>query len=484
VPASHTTTDPRNRVRQAPHTARNRCISPFRLFVRLVHAAVLAGLAIFALHVGVLLLTAVHPPPLDTPPSAAATPPCSSIICQYGSSWADTRPPIVTARLDGLPQDIGRAHAFLLRPRMMENETALWSVFRQRVPSLALRTLVLDIARLRFRGIDATYPYDHRVELTAMAAALSPDPLAVEIPTYQRLLYLNALYDVALSFEGSPLVGCTTVAIAGDPVASSHPLLARNFDFETHDVFDLGKAILVFSQDRAIPVLSVAWPGLLGVVTGMNAEGVGIVVHGARAGRISRLGEPVPVTVRDALSVARDTREAVAFIARRNPMVSHMLLVADANGTFAIVERVPDEPAFVRWATGRIALTNHLEGPFASSDANLRVRARTSTLARRARADELLEALPRVITPADLAAILRDRALVGGTPLPPGDRRAIDAGIATHGVIMDLQERRIWVSEGPHLDGRFLGFSLAELLRDPDGARFDAVSHALPARTP
>lgn len=452
--------------------------------MRLVRAAVFAVLAIFALHVGVLLLTTVHPPSRDIPPPGSVAPPCSSTVCRFGSSWADTRPPIVTARLDGLPPALGQAHASLLRPQMVDNETALWSVFRQRVPSLAIRTVVLDVARLRFRGIDTLYPFDRRIELASMAAALSPDPFAAEIPTYQRLLYLNALYDVALSFEGSPLVGCTSVAVAGDPVPSSHPLLARNFDFETHDVFDRGKAILVFSQHHAIPVLSVAWPGLLGVVTGMNAEGVGIVVHGARAGRISRLGEPVPVTIRDALSLARDTREAVAYVARRNPMVSHMLLVVDANGTVAIVERVPDAPAFVRWATGRIALTNHLEGPFASSDANLRVRARTSTLARRARADELLEALPRVITPADLAAILRDRALVGGTPLPPGDRRAIDAGIATHGVIMDLQERRIWVSEGPHLDGRFLGFSLAELLRDPDGARFDAVSHALPARTP
>ena len=28
--------------------------------------------------------------------------------------------------------------------------------------------------------------------------------------TFQRFVYLNALYDISLSFEGSPLIGCTT----------------------------------------------------------------------------------------------------------------------------------------------------------------------------------------------------------------------------------------------------------------------------------
>ena len=41
-----------------------------------------------------------------------------------------------------------------------------------------------------------------------------------------------------------------------------------------------------------------------------------------------------------------------------------------------------------------------------------------------------------------------------------------DALIATHGVVMDATARALWVSEGPHLAGRFLRFDLARLL-DP-----------------
>jgi hypothetical protein len=56
--------------------------------------------------------------------------------------------------------------------------------------------------------------------------------------------------------------------------------------------------------------------------------------------------------------------------------------------------------------------------------------------------------------------------------LPLGDRRAIDALIATHGVVMDTGSRMLWVSESPHLLGRFVGFSLDELLAaDHDPSR-------------
>jgi hypothetical protein len=53
--------------------------------------------------------------------------------------------------------------------------------------------------------------------------------------------------------------------------------------------------------------------------------------------------------------------------------------------------------------------------------------------------------------------------------LPLGDRRAIDALIATHGVVMDPQHKTIWVSQSPHLLGQFVAFPLEELARAAAG---------------
>jgi hypothetical protein len=78
------------------------------------------------------------------------------------------------------------------------------------------------------------------------------------------------------------------------------------------------------------------------------------------------------------------------------------------------------------------------------------------------------------VTPLAAAQLLRDRAAADGSPLPLGDRRAINALIATHGVIMQTGPRILWVSESPHLLGHFRAFDLRRLL-SPD---YDPASDA------
>ena len=112
----------------------------------------------------------------------------------------------------------------------------------------------------------------------------------------------------------------------------------------------------------------------------------------------------------------------------------------------------------------KAATTNHLEGPGAEDKKNLAVRAKTSTLPRRSRADELLARLPARLSTReavdDAIQLLRDRKGLGDQDLPLGDRSAINALIATHGVVMDTKQRVLWVSESPHLLGRFVAFDL------------------------
>ena len=433
-----------------------------RLLSTIARVVVLTLMAIAAVHVLIALTTLPSPPML--PASAPST---------HEASWFRDRGGILQVQLSGTPDAIGRSHALLLRASMRENEEALWSVFREMIPAAPLRDLVLDFARLRFSGLDRRLGYARRLEIAAAADAFQPDPFAHELPTYQRFLFLNALYDVSLSFEGSPVVGCSSVVFSGARTRDGHTLLGRNFDFETHPVFDRGKAVLLFAENGKIPVLSVAWPGLAGVVSGLNAEGVAAVVHGGRASSPSSAGEPVLITIREALANASNVDDAVAWIRTRAPMVSHIVLLADASGAMVAVERAPGRPVHLRRGSEAIALTNHFEGPLADDPANLRVLANTSTRARRARLDELIEARQHGVTPADVRAVLRDRRAPGGEALPIGDRRAIDADIATHGVVMDLNARKIWVSQGPHLRGAFVLFDLRRWLADSEGMRED-----------
>jgi len=430
-------------------------------------------LALLALACGCLLShrlivwsTRMLPPEVSVATCASSAEPGHPDVVRIERDYARHRGKIWEVALSGSPEEIGAHHALLLRSEMLANEAALWSKLEQLVPSAWARLVVFDIARLRFRNIDLLMSDAHRREIAATADAMQPDPWSSRIPSYQRMVYLHSLYDVSLSFEHSPLIGCTSFALNGARTNGGHTLLARNFDFEAGDIFDEHKAVFVVHEVGRLGYASVAWPGLIGVVTGVNEAGVALVVHGARAKKSEASGEPLVHTMRDVLGLAHSTEEAIAILRARGAMVSHMVMVADASGDAAVVERAPGVAPWVRRGTDQLAVTNHFEGPLASDPQNRWVERETSTLARRARLDELLGAMVPRADVADAIALLRDQRAPGGAELPRGDRRAIDAQIATHAVVIDATERIMWVSEGPHLAGRFVRFDVGRLLRN------------------
>ena len=67
------------------------------------------------------------------------------------------------------------------------------------------------------------------------------------------------------------LPGLMTSATAPDATTDGHAIFARAFDFEAAEVFDREKVVFLVHEDGKIPFASVAWPGFVGVVTGMNA---------------------------------------------------------------------------------------------------------------------------------------------------------------------------------------------------------------------
>jgi isopenicillin-N N-acyltransferase like protein len=428
---------------------------------------VLAAVALFfpAAHFGITCGTHMTPPAISAPRREVQVATDDPTRRSFGASWARKRGRINEVRLVGDPVESGTAHSMLLRDEQVQIETDLHQQFSHYVPWTLARWLIVDMARLRFRDLDQTMGERWRLEIAAQAASFGPDPFSSMMPTYQRFVFLHALYDIMLSFERSPLVGCTSFVIGSEIGADGHTLVGRNFDFEGPEVLDQRKAVFLVLEPGRIPYASVSWPGFVGSATGMNAEGLAIVIHGARAGEARPRGEPVAQTVRDLLGRADSTRAAVALLAGRDPMVPHMLLIADATGETAVVERVPGEPPFVRWRQGEtFALTNHLEGPDAHDARNRQVMKVTSTLARRRRLDELLAALGPGVTVSNAIDILRDKRAAGGGELPLGHRSALDALIATHSVVMDTTARELWVSEGPHATGRYLRFRLRELL--------------------
>ncbi|HEY6462375.1 MAG TPA: C45 family peptidase [Polyangiaceae bacterium] len=431
----------------------------------IVLAIVLLG-ALPVGHLAIVATTSIAPPPIAVPPESGA------------HAWSRTRAGLHEVYLEGTAEQIGATNARLLRTPMIASEGAIWRDFERLVPWWVARVGIEDYSRLRYRHVDAGVPDARRRELAAQALAFAPDPFAARMPTYQRMLFLSALYDISLPLEHSPIIGCTSFAIPG---AAGHELVGRAFDFEGGDQFDRDKVVYLVREDGAIPFASVAWPGFVGVVTGMNADGVVAVVHGARAGEPDTAGIPVAFSLREALAHGHTAAEAAAILRGQSVMVSHIVFVADGTGDVEIVERAPGVAATVRTSHGGGWVTNAFEGPLASDPKNLRVKATTTTDDRAARVEELVRTAPPEASPAEALAILRDHVCARDAACALGDRRSIDGLIATHGIVADATAHVLWVSVGPHLSGEFVAVPLDDVFRPGDDPDADPPPLTLPA---
>jgi hypothetical protein len=338
----------------------------------------------------------------------------------------------------------------------------MFDEFHKYVPSRVAQTLIRLGVMLRYRHLGALLPPERQLELAGLAAG-GVDLHADFLPLYHRMVFYHALHDITQTLEHSPLLGCTAFAAAGRGTKDGHLLIGRNFDFEGPEIFDRDKVVLFFHPRGKIPFASVAWTGMTGVVTGVNAEKIYVSINAARTDDPGQVGIPVEVLLRQILENARSIKDVVAQV-RAPVLVPDLYLVGDGKtGEAVVIERSPTRLEVRRLdpATGWLALTNHALTPaFAGDVRNDRLERYTTSRARYDRLVELLKRDAGQLDPAGVLTVLRDKRGVGDQPLGLGNRNALDAIIATHSVVLDATDMVLWVGAGPHETGRYVAFDL------------------------
>jgi tetratricopeptide (TPR) repeat protein len=385
-----------------------------------------------------------------------------------GESWMEWRDGIWRLRLTGDPRMMGHSHGLLAGAVTHRIERHMAQLMDSYVTSPGRRWLVENAVRWRFRQLPENLPPSRLVELAAFSRTVGDIGTYREQP-FQRLVYYHALHDMTQRMDGSPLVGCSAFAVWGKQSGNGHLVVGRNFDFEGGEIFDREKAVLAFHTPGRIPFVSVAWPGMAGVVTGINAKRLYVSLNAARTDDPLVPGIPMAFLVREILEEASDIKEAVAVIKRHQVMVAEALLIADGKTPEAVVVELSPRTLAVRRApAGVLAVTNHLlDSKFKGDAANNRLRRYTTSEVRHQRLSQLLKRFGGRIDVRTAAMILRNRSGMNDEPLGLGHRDAIDGLIATHGVVADLTDMILWVSRGPHLLGQFVALDLRPLFSIP-----------------
>ncbi|MDW8283974.1 MAG: C45 family peptidase [Myxococcales bacterium] len=432
------------------------------MVVAVVGGGLLLGYAAF------LRLTRIVPPALPAGASTSGELTVHGARVSFGASWVSRERGIWEYHLSGEPFEMGLAHGRLGNRLLMETDDYMFAEFRRYVPSRLARFAIRLGVLFQHRHLTDHIPLRLQQEMLGLSLGYI-DRYEDFLPAYHRTVLYHALHDITQTLERSPLIGCTAFAATRAATLSGHLILGRNFDFEGPPIFDRDKAVLFFRPRGRIPFASVAWTGLMGVVTGLNAEGIFVSVNAARTQDRGQEGIPVELLLREVLERARSLQEAIDLLRQHPVLVPDLYLIGDGKtGEAVVVERSPTRLE-VRRGGELLPLTNHgLSQPFVADRENERLRRRTTSGARMARLEELLRQHRGAISPAIAVDILRDRKGAGGVPLGLGNRNAIDALIATHSVVADATALILWVGAGPHASGRYIAFDLRRELRGED----------------
>ena len=376
--------------------------------------------------------------------------------------------------LEGDPYALGFYNVLLTTQLLRRQEDTLLDLLFgfARGPGRAM--VIRELSLLYLTGIGAYLTPAERQEILGLTHG-SADPFPDLGPRYTRLTAYHAIHELSQRFAtDNPSVGCSLMAVGSARSIDGHALLARNFDFEGGEVFDLDKMVLAVKPRSGFGFVSVAWAGMAGVVSGINEAGLVIVINAGASREYRRVGAPTSLLVRRALERAATLEEAVAVLTEEPRFVTDIIGLAEASGRVAVLELLPE--SFALRTDDLLVATNHLESPGLSDDpTNLAQMRRTTTVPRHQRLEAIAtldhatdgpRRIPLSFGVDELLTVLRDRyAHAGQRLLPLGHRHALDALIATHSVIFDATARRIWVSEGPHTLGPYHGYDVRALVR-------------------
>ena len=285
---------------------------------------------------------------------------------------------------------------------------------------------------------------------------------------YERQLNYHSAHDLGHAMQDYMLVGCSSFATWGTQSADSSLLIGRNFDFYVGDAFAENKQVAFYVPEQGYRFASVGWPGMIGVLSGMNETGLTVTINAAKSAVPTGSATPISILTREILQYAATIDEAFAIAQKRETFVSESILIGSAkDGKTAIIEKSPEKTVlFTGKEANRLICTNHYQSEEFSKDERNMENIRTSDSPYRfARLTELInEDLPIDVSKA--ASILRDHKGLQNTDLGLANEMAINQFIAHHSVIFQPEKRLMWVSTSPWQCGKYVAYDLNKIFKD------------------
>jgi len=368
--------------------------------------------------------------------------------------------------LEGSPFEIGVAGGKLTKELIYNQEEAFVEKIREMVPSESYLNFLKYFIGFFNRDIDEYILPEYQEEIYGISFSAS-EKFDFIGTNYERMLNYHGAHDIGHALQDLMLVGCTSFA-ANIGFADSSLILGRNFDFYINDAFAEDKIVCFVNPDKGHQFAFVTWASFIGVVSGMNAEGLTVTINAGKSDLPSKAATPISLLAREILQYAGNIEEAIAIAGKRKTFVAESLLIGSAADNKAvIIEKSPTKLGVYQTQNNFLVCSNHFQSEaFVDDKENLDHILESASLNRQERAEELMLEKD-TINYLEAAEILRDRNGVGGTNIGIGNEKAMAQMISHHSVIFQPLQKKMWASTRPYQLGEYLRYNLNHVFKNP-----------------
>lgn len=250
--------------------------------------------------------------------------------------------PIPVIEMSGTGQEMGSEHGRQMGRTIRDLHARYLKAY---FSSEGQRVLAMTAAAAFEQRIDP----DHLREIRALGTSSQVDP--------RQMLLAHCFLDL------SPMTACSTVTLPASASPDGVGRFGRNLDFPSFDVADKLSVVQIYRPAGRNAFMAVGWPGMVGVLSGMNEHGLALANMEVTRGMRLPTAMPYILLYRSVLEQCRTTEQAIALLRRTPRQSANNLMIMDAAGDRAVVEITP-EKVHVRRAKEDAALvsTNHQRG--------------------------------------------------------------------------------------------------------------------------
>lgn len=369
--------------------------------------------------------------------------------------------------IKGNPLQLGYNNGALTQDLMQKQENIFFSKVEGFVPSKFKQKLLNTFLKWYNRKMYLNVREDYQAELYGLSQ-YSSDQYDFIASRYLRNLYLHGAHDIGHAMQDLAMVGCTSLAVWNENTEDGDMLIGRNFDFYVGDDFAQNKLVEFVEPEDGIPYMSVSWPGMIGVVSGMNKEGITVTINAGKSKIPLTAKTPISLVTREILQYAKNIEEAIAIVKKRKVFVSESILVGSAHDKNAVIIEVSPKNIGVYKVqnTSKVLCTNHFQSEVYKDDIRNQKQIEESHSAYRyEKLQELLQE-EKKLNPEKMAAILRNRSGLKDKSIGYGNEKALNQLLAHHAVIFSPEKKLVWVSSNPYQLGEFVCYDLNKVFSE------------------